>query len=131
MTNGPPRQENLDSFKAKYARARTGVSRRIGREACGHDHSLCGYTTVAEAHELVQRLSLHEDSRVLDLGSGRGWPAIHFTKEARCRVVATDVPLQGLQEAQDHLRFRAGADARALPFRSSAFDAVTHSDVFC
>ena len=131
MTNRPPRQENLDRFEAKYARARSNVARQIGKEACGHDYSLSGYTTVAEARELVRHLGLHQDSSVLDLGSGRGWPAIHFEKEARCRVVATDVPLQGLQEAGEHLRFRAGADARALPFRSSSFDAVTHSDVFC
>ena len=131
MTNILPPQENLDRFRDRYATTQSATSFRIGREACGHDYGLSGYTTLTEAQDLARHLPLGPESRLLDLGSGWGWPAVHFMNETGCSVVATDVPTQGLREAADLLPLRTAADARALPFQSGSFDAISHTDVFC
>ena len=131
MSEIPPRQDNLDRFVDRYGTALSTTSLQIGRDACGHDHGLSGYTTLAEAQDLAHHLPLGAGSRILDLGSGWGWPAIHFAAEGRCTVVATDVPTEGLHQAADLLPLRAAADARALPFPAGSFDAISHSDVFC
>jgi ubiquinone/menaquinone biosynthesis C-methylase UbiE len=56
-----------------------------------------------------------------------------------CRVVLTDLPLDGLRAAAaraaaDGLAARVGvvvSAASALPFRAGSFDAVVHTDVLC
>lgn len=98
-----------------------------------------GYTTVEEADALLGRLSLGPAARLLDLGSGRGWPGVYLAKESGCDVVLTDVPVSAPREAllsgrSHRLTGRFGAVAAGgemVPFRSRAFDAVVHSDVFC
>src|SRR5438067_616110 len=65
-----------------------------------------GYTTVAQADELGRRLELGPGSRLLDLGTGRGWPGLYLAKQTGCSMVGTDMPVEGLAIAAR----RAGAE---------------------
>jgi len=130
---------SAERFALNYARPQSEAELRVEREVFGACIGADGYTTVEEAKVLLDRLALGRGERLLDLGSGRGWPGVHLAEESGCDVVLTDVPVSAPREALLAARNRgltggfsaAAAGGEAIPFKSQAFDAVVHSDVFC
>lgn len=118
---------------------RSDVLRELERQTLGTDLDANGYTTAAEADRLGQVLGLTPESRVLDVGSGQGWPGLHLGREHRSRLVLSDVPIEGLRSARRRARSEGiGAQVSAvvasgvaLPFRPESFDAVVHAEVLC
>ncbi len=83
---------------------------------------------------LLAAAHLGTGSRVLDLASGSGEPALHIARVVgpMGSVVATDVSGDMLGIARDHAREQGASnvdfvvcDAEALPFEDATFDAVT------
>ena len=111
----------------------------IERVVLGSDFGVTGYTTVAQADELIRRLRLGPAGRVLDIGAGCGWPGLYLSIKTGCRLVSTDLPIEGpvaaLRRAgEEGIAARVSAavcSARRLPFRRRSFDAIVHSDVMC
>jgi 2-polyprenyl-3-methyl-5-hydroxy-6-metoxy-1,4-benzoquinol methylase len=126
-------------FDERYGVALPPVARQIERRVIGGDWGANGYTTMAQADTLAHRLGLSAADRLLDIGTGRGWPGLYLAARTGCRVVVTDLPLEGLRVAADRaaaegLTARAGmvvAAASGLPFRAGSFDAIVHTDVLC
>lgn len=85
-------------------------------------------------HRIVGDARLRQGMRVLDLGSGTGYPALLAaqTVGAAGNVIALDLAESMLATAErkakrlglDNITFRTG-DVSALPFEPSSFDAVT------
>jgi ubiquinone/menaquinone biosynthesis C-methylase UbiE len=85
-------------------------------------------------HRLVADARLHSGLRVLDLGSGTGYPALLAAQavEANGSVVGIDLAEHMLTVAEKkakrlglhNVMFRVG-DVTTLPFESASFDAVT------
>jgi Cyclopropane fatty acid synthase and related methyltransferases len=115
------------------------VADRVERLVIGADYGADGYTTLAQADELARRLDLRSGVRLLEVGSGRGWPGLYLAKTSGCHVVLTDLPPAGLRIAAarataEGLTGRyavAAADGAHLPFAAKSFDAVVHADVLC
>ena len=132
-------QEANDRFADRYREERVEVVREIEQRVIGGDWGANGYTTVAQADDLADRLRLRRGDLLLDLGAGRGWPGLYLAAKTGCSVLLADLPLEGLTVAQDriateHLEARAwcvNASARDLPFPTEAFDAIVHTDVLC
>ena len=111
----------------------------IERRVLGCDYGGTSWTTRDEAIRIREFLDLRPGVRLLDVGSGSGWPALYLAKLAGCEVFLTDTPVNGLQIAigrakSDGLEARSrafGATGAALPFAESMFDAISHSDVLC
>ncbi len=128
-----------ERFARRYARPRSEAELNVELEVFGAYIGTDGYTTVPEADALMERLELRCGARLLELGSGRGWPGVYVTSRSGCEVVLTDVPVAAPAEALSNARSggigdrsaAAAADGSALPFRPNVFDAVVHSDVFC
>jgi ubiquinone/menaquinone biosynthesis C-methylase UbiE len=126
-------------FEERYGAALAPLAREIERRVIGGDWGANGYTTKEQADQLAHGLGLLAADRLLDLGSGRGWPGLYLARCSGCRVVLTDLPLDGLRmaaarAAAEGLADRAGvavAAASGLPFRTGSFDAVVHTDVLC
>ena len=128
-----------ERFRDRYREDRTAVLLQIERVVIGGDWGANGYTTLPQADQLADALRLAPGVQLLDLGAGRGWPGLYLAVRTGCRVVLSDVPLEGLRAAVARAATDGVADrvvavassARALPFRPGTFDAVVHTDVLC
>jgi 2-polyprenyl-3-methyl-5-hydroxy-6-metoxy-1,4-benzoquinol methylase len=126
-------------FDERYGIALSSVARQIERRVIGGDWGANGYTTMAQADGLARGLGLSAADRLLDIGTGRGWPGLYLAASTGCRVVVTDLPLEGLRVAANRaaaegLAAHTGmvvAAASGLPFRAGSFDAIIHTDVLC
>ena len=139
MSEPNKEQVVFDRFSKKYRLAQSELMRGIERSVCGCDYGATSWTTFDEAQVVRGMLALGRQTRVLDIGSGSGWPGVYIAKETGCDVALTDLPLTGLRIA----RKRAASDkvsgtvtacvasATELPFQSGWFDAILHSDVLC
>ena len=126
-------------FEQRYGIAAVPLLGEIERRVIGGDWGANGYTTMAQADELDSGLGLSEADRLLDLGTGRGWPGLYLAARSGCRVVLADLPLEGLQVAAARARVEGlmnrtsvvVAAASGLPFQAGSFDAIIHTDVLC
>jgi 2-polyprenyl-3-methyl-5-hydroxy-6-metoxy-1,4-benzoquinol methylase len=126
-------------FQQRYGNRPSLTARRIEQRVIGGDWGANGFTTMTQADTLASGLGLSSGDRLLDLGSGRGWPGLYLAARTGCRVVLADLPLEGLRVAADRaaeegLAARTAvvaAAASGLPFRAGSFDAVIHADVLC
>jgi methylase of polypeptide subunit release factors len=140
MERGSSKYER--EWRAEFAeRYAVGHSQRmvaIEQAVIGGDWGANGYTTMGEADELCDRLELDGSKRLLDVGTGQGWPGLYLSKKTGCELVITDVPIEGLRTgltraSRDEIRPLGAvvSSARRLPFRDQSFDALCHTDVLC
>ena len=113
------------------------IERRVLGE--GKAWGVNGYTTVAQADALGRALDLGPGRWLLDVGTGRGYPALYLAATSGCSVVGTDLPREPLaaaarKAARELLDARAAfvaAGGGTQPFREASFDAVVLTDVLC
>ena len=138
MTASKDEREVQAQFSDRYALESSAVVQEIEREVIGEVWGANGFTTVSQADLLAGHLELDSSSRLLDIGTGRGWPGLYLAKKTGCEVVVTDLPHEGLVIAAQRARTEGirclgeiVSSAKALPFTDASFDAIVHSDVLC
>lgn len=99
--------------------------------------NIMGPNTVLLTEELTEDLELPEDSRVLDLGCGKGVSSLVLYKQVPSTIFAADLWITATENFE---RFRAlGADdrivpvhvdARDMPFAHGYFDALVSIDSY-
>jgi methylase of polypeptide subunit release factors len=126
-------------FGERYAIPTSDANARIEQAVMGAVWGVNGYTTAQQADELGRRLDLAPGRRLLDVGTGRGWPGLYLAARTGCTLVGTDMPLDALliaarraltEELADRVALAAAAGADQ-PFRPGVFHAVVHTDVLC
>src|SRR3972149_6767129 len=131
------RKEINRRFAEGYAKSEATALELLQREVFGGEAWVRGYTTIEQAELLGQRLELGPGVRLLDVGSGQGWPSLYLARTSGCSVVLTDEPIEGLwasvlppgaPDVEPPPSF-VWASGTPLPFRSGSFDAVVHTDV--
>ena len=129
----------IADYNARYRAAAEGPQLAIERSVCGTDYGVTSFTTAPQAERLIHQLGLRATHRVLDLGTGCGWPGLHLSLRTGCEMVGSDLPLAGLRSAgkraiEEGISSRVDlvqSSARHLPFRARSFDAIVHADVLC
>jgi ubiquinone/menaquinone biosynthesis C-methylase UbiE len=128
-----------DDFDAQYRQGQLPAVQAVERAVCGCDYGGTSWATRDEADQIAAALELAPGVRLLEVGSGSGWPALYLAGESGCDAMLVDLPLSGLRIAAGRAVHDgpAGtclavvADAAHLPFRDDRFDVVNHSDVLC
>jgi len=124
-------------FAERYAMPTGDADARIELDVIGAVWGANGYTTLDQAGQLGRRLNLVPGSRLLDVGTGRGWPGLYLAATTGCSMVGTDLPVEGLAIAARRSRAER-LDGRAAflaasgadqPFRPGSFDAIVLTDV--
>jgi protein-L-isoaspartate O-methyltransferase len=126
----------LKRFTERYSLATSAALNAVETETIGAVVGANGFTTVAQAEQLLEVLSLKPESWLLDIGAGRGWPSLYLSERSGCRAVITDLPRPAISAAHARaqelgLAVRCGfalASGSPLPFRHASFDAVVHTD---
>jgi SAM-dependent methyltransferase len=95
-------------------------------------HDIQNPTSPEKIRLLGERMELGPDSRVLDVASGRGGPALVLAKSTACRVTCVEKAEEFVRAATDRVA-AAGlhgriemihADARDLPLSAGPYDAA-------
>ncbi len=139
MPYSPEEIAQRQRFDEFYLRSQSPVLLSIERTVCGCGYGGNSWTTRDEADRFGAILGLEPGLRLLDLGAGAGWPGLYLAQQSGCDVVLLDLPITGLRIASERAtkdRISSAclgtvADAAALPFSASTFDAVSHSDLLC
>jgi len=139
MTTSRDERVTRADYAERYRlRASAAVVDQAEREVIGDVWGANGFTTVDQAEELRRRLQLDTNSRLLDVGSGCGWPGLWLAQRTGCEVVVTDLPPEGLEVASRRAKAEGlrslgavAASARHFPFAESSFDAIAHVDLIC
>lgn len=130
---------DAERFVMRYSMSGEAAMLATEREALGSDYQANGYTDVAEAIDLGERLQLGAGQLLLDVGTGCGWPGLFLAATHRCAVVGLDPVTGGAATARkravaDGMADRAWSmlgSADALPIKAGAIDAVVHTDLMC
>jgi protein-L-isoaspartate O-methyltransferase len=135
-----PTRDEVDAIQRFGARYRVvePVTADLERAVLGTDYGANGYTPLSQAELLIRVLALRAGERLLDIGSGCGWPGLYLAARTGCDVVVTDLPMTGMRRAWKRIRddrlvssAAVVSTARHLPFSPESFDAVVHTDVLC
>jgi len=131
--------ENCCDFAGNYDLSKLPEIKKLEQSALGCDYGGTSWTTRQQVDVIVASLELNADSRLLDIGSGSGWPGLLLSKLSQCKVTLLDIPLNALQQAaeraaedrmSEQVRIVSGSGT-ALPFGEASFDRISHSDVLC
>jgi len=126
-------------FAGSYELSRLPEIKKLEQVALGCDYGGTSWTTRQQAEGILESLQLASTNRLLDIGSGAGWPGLLLGKLSSCDVTLLDIPLNALAQAaaravDDGMTDRVSivsASGTALPFDDQTFDRISHSDVLC
>ncbi len=127
----------IDLFDSTYSHFETEVLARVRGQTFGEDFGQNSWTTAEEYRRWARWIDLRESSRVLEVASGSGGPAIFLARLCGCRVTGIDINGHGVAAAVQMARAKGLADRTTfqvvdadsrLPFADGSFDAIVCVD---
>jgi SAM-dependent methyltransferase len=139
MIHSPERAHMLnqiDLYNSTYGNFTQQVLAEIRRETYGEDIGQNSWITVDEYDSFCNCLTLTTQSRVLDVASGSGGPALHMARKHGCRVTGIDINDEAVNTATQTATAAKFGDAnfqvtdinQRLPFAPATFDAIVCID---
>jgi SAM-dependent methyltransferase len=130
----------VDLYDNAYSDFASSAEVAVRQETYGEDIGQSSWMTAEEWLGFADQLQVTAESKVLEVGSGSGGPAIHLALARGCRVTGVDINEHGVRNATvlaeahhiaDRVAFRVVDASQPLPFPSSTFDAVVSNDAMC
>jgi SAM-dependent methyltransferase len=126
-------------FETRHKHHAHPAMRALEQDVLGCDYGGTSWTTRVQADEIPSRLQLREDTRLLEIGAGTGWPGVYTAGQSGCNLTMLDLPVSSLKQANiraaseglEHTSSSVAGSGAQLPFSDAAFDAIQHSDVLC
>jgi SAM-dependent methyltransferase len=125
--------EPVDLYGTSYGGFAEAVYAEVRREAYGDEVGQASWLTREELDRFGSDLGLEASSRLLEVASGSGGPALHLARSTGCEVVGIDVSEEGVANANrlaseaglgDRARFFQADATQPLQFESDSFSAV-------
>jgi len=132
--------KRVDLYDNVYGDYESDAEASVRRETYGQDIGQSSWMTAAEWLRFADQLEVQPASRVLEVGSGSGGPAVYLAETRGCHVTGVDINPKGVHNAQrlaaargvaDRATFQAVDASRPLPFPAESFDAVVSNDAMC
>jgi SAM-dependent methyltransferase/uncharacterized glyoxalase superfamily protein PhnB len=135
-----PNGAATDLYNNAYSDFASTTEAAVRQATYGEDIGQSSWLTAQEWLEFADRLAVGAGSKVLEVGSGSGGPAVYLAIQRGCQVTGVDINEHGVKNA------RALADARGvgtratfevvdagqpLPFPAESFDAIVSNDAMC
>jgi SAM-dependent methyltransferase len=130
----------VDLYDNVYGDFDGRVEAAVRERAFGDDIGQSSWITAAEWLGFADRTLIGAASRVLEVGSGSGGPAVYLAEARACHVTGVDINEHGVANAArlaaakgvaDRVMFQVTDAGRPLPFPESSFDAVLSNDAMC
>jgi len=130
----------VDLYNTYYDKFAADAQSAVRLETYGEDIGQSSWMTADELRHFIDLLAIDGSTRVLEVGSGSGGPALFVAAETGCRVVGVDVNEFGVRNASELAAARGLAERTKfcligangpLPFDVGTFDVVFSNDVIC
>ena len=131
---------DVDLYDNVYGDYGSAAEAAVRRMAFGEDIGQSSWITAADWLGYADRAGVTAGSRVLEVGSGSGGPAVYLAANRGCRITGVDINVNGVENAMRLAEARGVADRATfevvdagtpLPFEASSFDAVVSNDAMC
>jgi len=132
--------KSVDLYDNVYSDFESNAETAVRRAAFGEDIGQTSWLTADDWLRFADLAGVRENSRVLEVGSGSGGPALYLAAERGCHVTGVDINAHGVDNGRklaadrglaDRVRFETVDASRPLPFSAAAFDAVLSNDAMC
>ena len=132
--------ERVELYNHVYRDFASDAETEVRRAAFGVDIGQSSWLTAEDWLRYAREARVREASRVLEVGSGSGGPAVYLAEQLRCHVTGVDINQNGIANAQrlaltrgvsDRTVFRVIDASGSLPFPDGSFDAVLSNDAMC
>jgi ubiquinone/menaquinone biosynthesis C-methylase UbiE len=131
---------SVDLYDHVYADFGSDAEAAVRHATYGEDIGQSSWMTAAAWLGFADRLQVHPESHVLEVGSGSGGPAVYLAAMRGCHVTGVDINEHGILNGErlaakrglaDRVRFQRVDAVQPLPFSAGTFDAVVSNDAMC
>jgi SAM-dependent methyltransferase len=132
--------QKVDLYDNVYGDFASRAETEVRRAAFGEDIGQSSWLTAQDWLRFADEAEVQASSRVLEVGSGSGGPAVYLAEKRGCHVTGVDINENGVANASrlaaardvsDRTMFRAIDASEPLPFPDASFDAVLSNDAMC
>jgi SAM-dependent methyltransferase len=133
-------KSKVDLYNNYYGKFAEDASSAVRSETYGEDIGQSSWMTADELRGFINLLKIDASSKVLEVGSGSGGPALFLAESTGCTLVGVDVNEFGVNNANElarqrslneRVKFEMVDASRPLPFEANSFDVVFSNDVMC
>src|SRR5215468_1255926 len=134
------RENPVDLYNNVYSGFGSDAEVAVRRQTYGEDIGQSSWMTATEWLRFADQLGVTAASRVLEVGSGSGGPAVYLALKRGCRVTGVDINEHGVRNAIElaanrgvagRVDFQFADAGTTLPFAAESFEAIVSNDAMC